>query len=817
MTATAPRRAGPTRPLRSPGVSRPGGPAGKGPLTSASALAARPGGNPVRTLAVLAPFVGGFYFGNVLHGAARAAAAGGHALMAVQTSPAGLDLGEYCGPFLEKFQESVTQLGALRLTSRGMSGLIVIGNAVHPDDLERLHRQGRPLVLVSGEEAQWPVPVALPDNFGGIRAAVDHLVGHGHRTIGFVAYLEQRDMVERLQAYRQALIDNGITPRPEWVTEVPNTVESGGQVGARRLLAAGVPTTAQIIATDRQAIGFIAELTAAGLKLPAQQAIIGFDNTEAGARSNPRLSSVEPHFDRVGELAVRMLLDPRRAAGRVRSTTSLVIRESCGCTPSITAGRPTAGSGPASPAAEAVYLRRQGQLEASISAQVEIGMELMRPGRIDPRRLEWLGASRVTAGCLALWTDDDPEAGTDRRMRITGVHDRSEANGSLNKLIGANIVLGDFPPVALKELCPPGSAEAVIVLPVTTERREWGLLALVGSLEHRARSVRDDYNHWATLLGVALEQDELLRSEQAQRADLERSYRRERDLVDSVRASEERYALIARATNDGVWDWDVSAGTVYYSPRWKAMLGYEDAEIGRTPGEWLDRVHPDDRKELSAAIAAQLGGASAPLEVRHRIRTRSGDHRWVLCRALTVVDDAGCPSRVVGVLIDLSEQKALEEQLRRGALHDPVTRLPNPALFLDRLGTALVRARRTPGYDFALLVLRVDGADEAAGAAGEEVLRGLLPVLEAALDELDTVGRLGPAELAVLLDDVRERDVETLTARLEAALNRALTAGRLSCGLATDCSHLASPDDVLREADIAVHRAQARAARRQAS
>ena len=377
------------------------------------------------------------------------------------------------------------------------------------------------------------------------------------------------------------------------------------------------------------------------------------------------------------------------------------------------------------------------------------------------------------------------------------------------------MALSDFPPAPLKQRCVPAGGEAVIVLPVTTERREWGLLALVGSLEHRATSVRDDYNHWATLLAVALEQDELLRSEQAQRADLERSYRRERALVESVRASEERYALIARATNDGVWDWDVSAGTVYYSPRWKSMLGYGEGDIGDTPGEWLDRVHPENRKELSAAIAAQLGGSPSPLEVKHRVRTRDGDYRWVLCRALTVVDDAGCPSRVVGVLIDLAEQQALEEQLRQGALRDSVTGLANPALFLDRLTTALRRARRGRGYDFSALVIRVTVPQEDTTELPVDldgVLRRLAERLGTELDELDTAGRVGPSELAVLFDDTVGRDLAAELARLQHALTEAVAGDpvRIGYGLAGHCGRFGSAEEVLREADIALHRSQAR-------
>jgi GGDEF domain-containing protein len=130
-----------------------------------------------------------------------------------------------------------------------------------------------------------------------------------------------------------------------------------------------------------------------------------------------------------------------------------------------------------------------------------------------------------------------------------------------------------------------------------------------------------------------------------------------------------------------------------------------------------------------------------------------------------------------------------------------------------------------------MAVLRIDPA------VSEAVLRNVVPALRAGLDELDTLGRLGPAELAVLLDDVANRDVAELAAQFEAALTTALagaadsagsagaagatgsagstgSAGgwRVSCGLVTSCGHLGSAEDVLREADIAAHRAQARRA-----
>jgi len=91
----------------------------------------------------------------------------------------------------------------------------------------------------------------------------------------------------------------------------------------------------------------------------------------------------------------------------------------------------------------------------------------------------------------------------------------------------------------------------------------------------------------------------------------------------ALRESEERYALAARGANDGLWDWDLVANRVYLSPRWKAMLGLGEGDIGGNPDEWLGRVHPDDHARLTADIAAHVEGRSAHLEDRKSTRLNS--------------------------------------------------------------------------------------------------------------------------------------------------------------------------------------------------
>ncbi len=131
-----------------------------------------------------------------------------------------------------------------------------------------------------------------------------------------------------------------------------------------------------------------------------------------------------------------------------------------------------------------------------------------------------------------------------------------------------------------------------------------------------------------------------------------------------LRDSRERFDLAVRGTDAGVWDWDVSTDEVYYSPRWKSMLGYEESEIGNGFPEWEIRLHPDDRDRALATIKDYLAGKSKEFELEHRLHHRDGSYRWILSRGAAVYDRKGKPYRMVGSQIDITERKRVEEILR---------------------------------------------------------------------------------------------------------------------------------------------------------
>ncbi len=288
----------------------------------------------------------------------------------------------------------------------------------------------------------------------------------------------------------------------------------------------------------------------------------------------------------------------------------------------------------------------------------------------------------------------------------------------------------------------------------------------------------------------------------------------------ALRDSEERYRLAVRGANDGLWDWDLEVGAVYFSPRWKAMLGYTDDEIGTEPDEWFGLVHPDDRSALRSALAAHFKGEASHFEMEHRMRHRSGDDRWVLTRGVAVRDASGRAVRMAGSLTDVTARKRAEQQLLYDAFHDGLTGLANRALFIDRLAMAIAASRRRHSLGFAVLFLDLDRFktinDSLGHSVGDRLLVGIGDRLQQIVRPGDTVARLGGDEFAILIAEVRDAGgaIHVAERALEEIARPFLFEGHevfvtTSVGIALGGIDDISPEAVLRDADIAMYRAKA--------
>lgn len=134
--------------------------------------------------------------------------------------------------------------------------------------------------------------------------------------------------------------------------------------------------------------------------------------------------------------------------------------------------------------------------------------------------------------------------------------------------------------------------------------------------------------------------------------------------LNELRESEERYALATRGANDGLWDWDLRINKIYFSSRWKAMLGCGPKEIGNGPDEWFNRIHPDDQERVKKNIFNHLNGVTKHFKDEYRILHKDKTYRWMLSRGLAVLDSDGKAYRMCGSQTDISERKRTEEQLK---------------------------------------------------------------------------------------------------------------------------------------------------------
>jgi len=294
----------------------------------------------------------------------------------------------------------------------------------------------------------------------------------------------------------------------------------------------------------------------------------------------------------------------------------------------------------------------------------------------------------------------------------------------------------------------------------------------------------------------------------------------EQQLVyNALRESQERFMLATLAANDGIWDRNLQSGRVYYSPRWKEILGFTEGEIGNRMEDWFAHILPEDLDSFQSALHSHLSGATSRLECEFRMMHKNGGIVWVLVRGLAMRNREGEAHRIAGSMSDITERKQAMEQLTRAALYDTLTGLPNRTLLLDRLGMVIERSRRASNFMGAVIFLDLDQFkvinDSLGHPAGDEMLIQVGQRLLKCLRSSDTLARFGGDEFVILLESVSSRrDVVQVADRVQHALSEPFEiAGRkmfttVSMGIVIGLKQYSNREEVLQDADIAMYRAK---------
>jgi PAS domain S-box-containing protein len=134
----------------------------------------------------------------------------------------------------------------------------------------------------------------------------------------------------------------------------------------------------------------------------------------------------------------------------------------------------------------------------------------------------------------------------------------------------------------------------------------------------------------------------------------------------ALRETEERWQFALDGADHAVWDWNPAKGEVYFSPRWKSILGHAEEEIGPDIWEWESRIHPEDKARVFEVLERHLAGETPVYETEHRLRCKDGSYKWILDRGKVFARDAdGKPQRAIGTHTDISDRKAAEERINK--------------------------------------------------------------------------------------------------------------------------------------------------------
>lgn len=287
-----------------------------------------------------------------------------------------------------------------------------------------------------------------------------------------------------------------------------------------------------------------------------------------------------------------------------------------------------------------------------------------------------------------------------------------------------------------------------------------------------------------------------------------------------VREREELLSLTIAAAALGLWDWDLPSGEVTGDDRWRAMCGLQPTEAGGPSAtQWTAGIAPEDIDAVMLELQRHLADPGTPFDVTYQVLSPQGSLRWIRSLGKIVAHDAsGRPTRMVGLSIDVSSQRAQEQQLERMALYDALTGLPNRVLLERRLRKSMEHCR-AQGLQLGVAYLDLDGFkpvnDRLGHACGDRLLVVVAERLKRSLRLSDCVARLGGDEFVILLPGLA--GAQECEQRLRAVMDsvaapytldgeRVLVTASIGYTLYPDDS--ADADALLRHADQAMYAAK---------
>ncbi len=279
-----------------------------------------------------------------------------------------------------------------------------------------------------------------------------------------------------------------------------------------------------------------------------------------------------------------------------------------------------------------------------------------------------------------------------------------------------------------------------------------------------------------------------------------------------LRRAKDRYAMVVKGANDGIWEWDLQNDVLFLSERWYTMLGYDNKAFEPTFDNWLSLVHPDDRHRFIRLIDKHLAGRSSNLVCEIRMKHRVGAYRDILCRGVAFWADNGEPKILAGSITDITMLKSFQREIAKGAYFDQLTGLYNRIYFVAKTGS---RLQNPPvGKLLAILVVDIVGfhlITETLGyETGDIILREVASRFKDITSPNDIVARIAGDRFAFLVTCNKREDVTRFVTLIKNALDKSFKVGEREFSLSVNIGIFVAEQPVsgeiaLTDAEIALH------------